>query len=476
MSCEPEHRVLSQARAEDVLNEALSFASAKGNIRVVISSWWGGGQRWARNRPTMTADQREITITIERRINGGTGEVETNQLDSVSLKGAMQCAERYALEGERNNPLDMEILPATSSASGSDVWSDVTYNRAVRENGHAVIDVTRKSIEDNLLSAGYIGTTASTALIYIRNTWGKEHKNWGMVTFANCSVTVRHPKGLGSGWAGQSAYDLARWKVEDIAALAYDKCKLSLNPVRIEPGRYAVILEPQAVATLTGALVGSLNRTLPESGNHRNSPIYFEFEADINRHTSKIGLQLVDSRLNIYHDPTDPLVGTHRSEMVRRVDLIKKGVLTEVYNKVWHETVELFGNNPAIPRSSYRVDGGETTIDEMIRTTRKGILVAKLEQAMRVDEASMMYTGVTRDGLWLIENGKITKAIKNFRWTESPLFALNNIELLGVPEPVYSSGWSRAPLLQGFHNSLHNVVVPPMRIKDFNFSSTIDAI
>ncbi len=468
-------RVLSRSKAEGILDEVVSHTSKKGRTRIVISSWWGGGQRWARNTPSMTADQREMTISIKRNINGGAGECETNQIDSISIKGAVGLAERYAIEGERFEPLDMATQIARWNYDGANVWSDATYNHLVTENGKSVNEIIGKSLRDSLLSAGYVGTCASTALVYDRDSWGRENIDWGSLTYANCSVTVRHPKGLGSAWAGSSSFDITRWDINSIAELSYEKCRASLNPVRIEPGRYITILEPQAVATLMQSLISSLSRTPPESKKY-NSPIYSGFDSDMNRHLSKIGQKLVDDRINIYHDPNDPIVGTHRSDIVRRVDLIRKGILTEPYNTPVHELVELNSKEPAVRRLSFKVDGGDTPVDEMITSTRRGLVVARLEQPVTIDEHSLLQTGVTRDGIWLIENGKIAKAVKNFRWTESPLVAFNNIEDIGVSEPVFNEPLGRAPLVHNFHDSMKNIMVPAIRVRDFNFSSTIDSI
>jgi predicted Zn-dependent protease len=108
------------------------------------------------------------------------------------------------------------------------------------------------------------------------------------------------------------------------------------------------------------------------------------------------------------------------------------------------------------------MSGGTTTIDEMIATTKRGIRVTRFWGAGVIDDRSLLCTGLTRDGLWLIENGKITKPIKNFRFTESPLFVLNNLDALGVPQRVFSPS---AP-----------VVVPPIKAHEFSFTSLSSAV
>jgi predicted Zn-dependent protease len=115
------------------------------------------------------------------------------------------------------------------------------------------------------------------------------------------------------------------------------------------------------------------------------------------------------------------------------------------------------------------MSGGESSIDEMIRTTKRGLVVTRFSNIRRLDATSMLATGLTRDGLWLVENGKITKAVKNFRFTESPLFMLNAIEQLGVPVPVF-----RPTREEG--GALTPAIVPPLKVRDFSFTSTIDAI
>jgi predicted Zn-dependent protease len=106
----------------------------------------------------------------------------------------------------------------------------------------------------------------------------------------------------------------------------------------------------------------------------------------------------------------------------------------------------------------------------MIATTKRGVLVTRLDTPQVLDFTSQLYQGYTRDGFWLIENGKISKAIKNFAFTESPLFALNNIEQLGVPERVFHPGMS-APWMVPQPR-----VTPPLKVRDFSFSALTDAV
>jgi predicted Zn-dependent protease len=114
------------------------------------------------------------------------------------------------------------------------------------------------------------------------------------------------------------------------------------------------------------------------------------------------------------------------------------------------------------------MSGGDTSVDEMIATTKRGLLVTRFSNLRGLDGTSLLSTGLTRDGLWLVENGKISKAVKNFRFTESPLFMLNSIEQLGVPVRVFRPTGTGGELTPG--------IVPPLKVRDFSFTSAIDAI
>ncbi|HEU4643353.1 MAG TPA: metallopeptidase TldD-related protein, partial [Gemmatimonadaceae bacterium] len=178
------------------------------------------------------------------------------------------------------------------------------------------------------------------------------------------------------------------------------------------------------------------------------------------------GARVVDERITISHDPADPLLGVvpfnEMDEPYRPVTWIDHGVLATLSDYREHALStrnEPLGN---LNSRSYRMSGGETSVEEMIQSTRRGLLVTRFSDIMLLDESTVLATGLTRDGLWLVENGKISKAVKNLRFTESPLFVLNSIEQLGVPVPVFSPD---AP-----------AIVPPLKARDFSFTSVIDAV
>jgi len=142
------------------------------------------------------------------------------------------------------------------------------------------------------------------------------------------------------------------------------------------------------------------------------------------------------------------------------VTWIDHGVLTALSYGRAYAVRELTDNVPIAPRLAYRMSGGPTSVEEMVATTKRGLLVTRFWGVRPLEQG--LFTGLTRDGLWLIENGKISKAVKNLRFTDSPWFLLNSLEQLGEAQPVFSPD---AP-----------AIVPPLKARDFSFTSLIDAI
>jgi predicted Zn-dependent protease len=271
-------------------------------------------------------------------------------------------------------------------------------------------------------------------------------------------VTVRDPKGTGSGWAGVDWSNWNRIDAQALSNIALEKCLTSRNPVAVEPGRYTVILEPQAVCDLCQYIILNIDRTLAEGGT---GPFAGKKHGE-----TKLGQSVVDERISISADPMDPDLGfppfSGNGNVYHPVTWIDHGVLKELaYYRPYG--IHQLGKNSGLPNSNaFRMSGGTTTIDEMIATTKRGLRVTRFSNMHVVDPNSLLCTGYTRDGLWLIENGKISKPVKNFRFTESPMFVLNSVEQLGVPQRVFHPG---AP-----------VIVPPIKARDFSFTSLSEAI
>jgi predicted Zn-dependent protease len=235
---------------------------------------------------------------------------------------------------------------------------------------------------------------------------------------------------------------------------------MSQNPSAIEPGRYTVILEPTAVGNLVQLIMNALNARNADEGRS-----FFSKPGGGN----KIGEKVVDERVTILSDPNDPeaYANTFTGEGLptSRTVWIENGVVKNLaYDRYWAQQK---GVEPRPTFGSLRVSGGDSSIEEMIADTERGLLVTRFWYIRSVDPRTILYTGLTRDGTFLIENGRITRPVQNLRFNESPIFMLNNLVAMGTPVRVSASESGSAGMA---------VVVPPIKTRDFNFTSLSEAV
>ena len=492
---------LSEADCRQLLARLTTFAErgtgAAGSrfTRVFVSSTWTGNVRWARNQISTSGETLDNRIELYQEIDGACGYLEFNDTTDEALMAAVRRAERLAVMETRYPNGDLIArLPLEEMASPK-IFSEPTYQLSAEQRAEAALALCQRAHVAGMLSAGYI-EVAAVGLGLLDTTGRVRYVRY---TQAQYSVTVRDPQGTGSGWAGVDWYD---WQKIDAAALtdrALDKCLQSRNPVGIEPGRYTTILEPQATADLVGRLVNW------EEGPDHLCSVSKEWSSDPTNQPpgpfvryagpavwkklgrTRIGDKIADERVTIGADPMDPDLGfvpfnpgedylNPAKRDVFAVDVyhpatwIKNGVLTNLsYNRVYG--IDEMHENTGLPNSgALRMSGGPTSVAEMIATTKRGLLVTRFDNIVCLDPTSQLYRGFTRDGLWLVENGKISKAVKNLVFTESPLFILNNLEQLGPPERVFHPG-----LYVARYNP-QPMVVPPLKVRDFSFTALADAV
>lgn len=181
---------------------------------------------------------------------------------------------------------------------------------------------------------------------------------------------------------------------------------------------------------------------------------------------TKLGEKMVDERVTIYSDPQNPELPTSTwngdGRPQEKIAWIEKGVMKNLYySRYWAQQK----NVKAIPSpDAVIMEGGTASIEDLIKSTERGILITRLWYIRQVDSQTLLYTGLTRDGTFYIENGQIKFPVKNFRFNESPIIMLNNLEALGKPERTVSG------------ESNNHALIPPLKIKDFTFTSLSDAV
>jgi len=175
---------------------------------------------------------------------------------------------------------------------------------------------------------------------------------------------------------------------------------------------------------------------------------------------TKMGQKIVDERVNVWSDPLHSEVPTStwngEGMPLKKMKWIENGVVKNLaYSRYWAKEK---GVDPVPFPSNFIMEGGDASREELIKSTKRGILVTRLWYIRSVDPQTLLYTGLTRDGTFYIENGEIRYPVKNFRFNESPIIMLNNLEALG--EQVRING----------------NLIPYMKVRDFTFTSLSDAI
>jgi predicted Zn-dependent protease len=438
--------------------------STADEMRVNITSAAGGNTRFAAGDITTSGDVEDTVISITSTVGGRRASSTTNLMDDASLKRAVETAERLA----KLSPVDPELVPELGPQQYQDISasnSDVS-NLDAGARAHAVEQLIAAARAPGgampidpatLFVAGFLDANSAARGIATSKGLFAYHAS----TDVSLSCTARTPDGTGSGYAAAGG---RAWTTVDPAGLgrrAAQKALASRNPVAIEPGRYTVILEPRAVADFVPLLMGSFNARSADEGR---SPFSKKGGG------TKLGEKITDERVTLLSDPFDPdLLGQpfdNDGLPLKRVVWIENGVLKNLaYSRFWaaKKGVEPnsggggggFGRNPA----GLKLTGGTKSVDELIAGTSRGVLVTHFFYIRSLDPRTVQLTGLTRDGTFLIENGKITRSIKNFRWNDSPLLSLARLADIGKAEPVESG-----------------VVMPALKINDFTFASLSDAV
>ena len=446
---------LSEAQARALAHRVLSFAKAD-ETRVNINSGWSGNTRFAGNEITTSGGTTNTSVTVSSSIGKRHASSSTNILDDESLKRTVDLAERLA----RLSPEDPESMPELGPQEYAPVkgyfdgTADLTpetraaaAKRAI-ETAEQVGGGGGKS-EGNMFVAGFLRANAGASAVATSRGLFAYHRN----SDVELSTTVRTPDATGSGWASAGARD---WSLIDPTALgraAAQKAVGSRSPKAIEPGLYTVVLEPQAVADIMPLLVGSFNARNNDEGRGTFSKP---------GGGTRLGEKIADERVTIYSDPTDPDLLAQPFDgqgfPLRRVVYVENGTLRNFsYDRYWAQQKGVQATSGG--GGGLKFVGGTKSTQELIAGTERGILVTHFFYIRFLDPRTVLLTGLTRDGTFLIEKGKVTQALKNFRWNESPLFMLNKIEEIGRAERT-SAGQ----------------VMPSLRVKDFNFSSLSDAV
>lgn len=442
--------LLTKDEAYALLKKVLSYSKADA-CEVNIGGTQNGNIRYARNAVSTSGSITQTQVVVQSSFGKKVGIATINELDDASLEKVVRRAEELA----RLAPENPEFVPNLGAQIYAESKTYVPSTAAITPKLRAdAVEKSLKIAKDNKVEAAgfWEDNTGYSAMM---NTAGAFAYN--TATNVNFSVTVRTPDGKGSGYATRGYNDVTKLDTTQATQIATQKSLGSVNAKAIEPGKYTVILEPAAAAVLLERILFGLDaRQADEGRSFLSKP----------GGATRLGEKLVDERVNIYSDPlnpelpTSPWAGDGRPQ--EKTYWIEKGVVKNLsYSRYWAQQK----NVKDIPGPDAMImEGGTKSLDELIAGTKKGVLVTRLWYIRDVDPQSLLLTGLTRDGTFYIENGKIQYPIKNFRFNESPVIMLNNLEEMGKVERTVSV------------ESNINYLLPPLKIRDFTFSSLSDAV
>ena len=436
--------ILSRDEAKAILTKVLGYSKAEG-CEANLEGSDQGNIRYARNTVTTSGTVSDLTLVVQSNYGKRMSTATINEFDDASLEKVVRRSEALAKLAPEN-PEFMPVLgPQEYGESKAYFDSTAKIDAAVRAK--AAEDSIVPSREKNLVAAGFLEHSAGfQAMSNSAGLFGYHPE-----TAVEFSVTVRTEDGTGSGYVTRDYNDAAKLDTGRASQIAIQKAEGSRRPKAVEPGRYTVILEP-------AASVGLLQRMMFNFDARRAD----EGRSFLSREGGKTGLgeKIVDERVTFYSDPSSPDVpaspwaGDGRPR--KKIKWIDKGVVSNLfYSRFWAKDKGVEAT--PFPANGIMV-GGDASLEDLVASTKRGILVTRTWYIRTVDPQTLLYTGLTRDGTFFIEDGKIAFPIKNMRFNESPVIMLNNIEALGRPERV------------------DGLMIPPMKIRDFTFSSLSDAV
>lgn len=442
---------MPESEAQALIERTVKMSKAD-SINVQIDDGTTTNLRFADNRVSTAGRVQDSSVVVVSAFGPKHAAVQTNDISDEGLRRAVAQSEALA----KLAPDDPEAMPelGPQQYKSSDAYFTSTAEASADERARAAMTALQPArAAGDLKAAGYLEVRARAEAI------GNSKGMFGYYPFttANYTLTVRTADGTGSGWAGAEVNDWSRMDFAALGTHAVEKARASHNPVAVEPGHYTVVMEPQAVGDIV-QLIGFYAGA--READEGRSPFVKAGGGN------KIGMKVVDSRVSIISDPFDPDLRGQPFDgdglPLGRQVWIENGVLKQLYySRFWAKKQNTVATGAP---STFKMTGGTTSVDDMIKSTERGILLTRLWYLREVDPRTILYTGLTRDGTFLIENGKVTRAIKNFRFNDSPLFMLNNVEALGVPVRI------------GGTEAGGPIVVPAVKAKDFDFTSLSDAI
>jgi PmbA protein len=451
------------SQAQAIFDRVKKFSTSD-QLEILFSSTTSSLTRFANNTIHQNVSEVNDVASVRVAFDGKTARATTNRFDDESLLRAVRSAENIA-KVQESNP---DILPVPSAAeagtngSAPQRWFEQTAAITPEDRAKAVGQIVAAAKKNKLTTAGiYSSSETLDGVINSKGVAAFQRR-----TSAETSITMLADDS--SGWQKFNSPNVKEVDHVRLAEIAAEKARSSRTPEELPPGKYTVILEPAAVLDIVGFMFWDFGgMAILDQRSFLNN---------------RIGTKLFGENITIVDDVDHPLQSgaPFDGEGVRRkrVSLVEQGTVknlvyarstaarmrnSEHAGKVGN--VEVTGHGFPLPNEMgeapmnivFITPGGEQTVEQMISGTERGILITRLWYIREVDPYEKIVTGMTRDGTFVIEGGKVRRGIRNFRFNQSLIEMLSNVEAMG--RAVRASG-----------EESFDMVVPPMKVRDFNFT------
>jgi len=443
-------KMFTEAEARALLEKVVKLSVAD-EVNATLGGNTAGNVRFALNNVSTSGIVENTQLGVQVAFGKRTGVATINQFDDASLERVVRAAEALAKLAPENEEAMPELGPQKYAVAPT--YSQATADITPEYRAQVAADSIKPCKNEKLIAAGFLEDGQS--FVAFANSKG----NFGYQRSTNFdyTCTVRTEDGHGSGWVGRNVKDAGEFKADSDIRVAMRKATESAEAKALEPGKYTVILEPAAAAGLISFMMNFFGAREADEGRS-----FLSKKGGGN----KLGEQVYDPRVNFSADPWNadaPVLPWDGDGLPREVmPIVKDGKIAALqYSRYWAKKQ---GKRAVGEPGNLIMSGGDKSTAQLVAGTQKGILVTRTWYIRLVDPQTVLLTGLTRDGTFYIENGVIKHPVKNFRFNESPVIMLNNIEELGKPVRV-----------QGDESNLL-MMIPPMKLRDFTFTSLSDAV
>jgi predicted Zn-dependent protease len=445
-----------------ITDKVINMAKADA-VEVNVSGSERSATRWANSSITVNMVQYDRSVTATVRLGEKVGNATTRDFSDAGLQKMVDEARAEAEKA--NDSANLPELLGPQEYVPVDAALPAMINYGPAERARMVKDSIDLSEKMGVLGAGYIPKVDATTCTANSKGLFAYYRS----ADAGFVLTCRQPDGSGSGWAGITGVkDISLIDAKALTEVASSKAVKSKNPKALEPGRYTVILEPRANARFLSLMTGIFNqggggRGGRGGGGGGGGGGVFGGPGGSFMAGKKPGDKIFSDLFTLKSDIGNNILRQtpilNDNKPAKATTWVDKGVLTNFATP----------QTPATPNMSLVQEGSDLSIDDMVKQTRRGLLVTFFWYIRGVpsDSQPLLSTGMTRDGLFLIENGEIVGPVQNFRWNMSPLVGYNNLTLVGKPVPIHTGE---------AYDGNGTALVPPVRIEEFYMTSVSPAV